>query len=73
MYGIHYVVGRDSDQPIDKETSVASDLAIAISSARQKIKNTNIAIPANPTQPHPIGFLIFDSSGAQLLHREYLD
>jgi hypothetical protein len=71
MYAIHYVASRESDQPVHKEPSEAADLATAIASAKQKIKNTNIAIPWEPSRPHPIGFLIFDVSGREL-HREYL-
>ena len=72
MYIIHYVVGRESNQPTDKETSDATDLATAIATAKQKIKNSNIAIRWDSANPHPTGFLIFDVFGIDLLHREYL-
>ena len=45
MYAIHYVVNRESDHPVQEEQSEAGDLATAIASAKQKIKNLNIAIP----------------------------
>jgi hypothetical protein len=51
MYGIHYVTSRESDQAIDIETSVATDLAATAAGARQKIKNSNIAIPPDATRP----------------------
>jgi len=70
MFGIHYVVGPGNDQPIDKETSGAEEIGTAIAAARQKIKNTNIAIPFDPANPHPTGFLVFDASGEKLLHRD---
>jgi len=47
MFGIHYVASRDSDQPVDNETSGAATLGDAIKGARAKIKNTNLAIPAH--------------------------
>lgn len=71
MYAIHYVVNRESDHPVQEEQSEAGDLATAIASAKQKIKNLNIAIPWNPERPHPIGFLIFDASGREV-YREYM-
>jgi hypothetical protein len=73
MYGVHYVASRESDQPVSKETSAAVALADAVEGARQTIRRLNINVPAAPTTPRPIGFLIFDATGAQLLHREYTD
>jgi hypothetical protein len=72
MYSIHYVVSRENDQPIYKETPAATGLDEAKAHAASRIKNSNIAGPADPAQPHPTGFLIYDAAGSQLLHREYL-
>ena len=72
MFGIHFVASRDSDQPVDKVTFGAANLDDAITGARLRIRTANIAVPADPARPHPIGFLIYDASGSQLLHREYL-
>jgi hypothetical protein len=72
MFRIHYVIGPGNDEPAHKETSGAEDIATAIATARQKIKNTNIAVTFDPANPHPTGFLIFDASGEKLLHREYM-
>ena len=71
MFQIHYVT-QGSDSPIDKTTSGADTLGEAAAGARARIHATNISIPADPTRPHPTGFLIFDASGARLLRREYM-
>jgi len=71
MFPTHYVANRDSDQPVDKETFAGSDLKTAIETARQWVRNMNVALHGTG-RTLPVGFLIFDSSGANLLHREYL-
>ncbi len=72
MFQIHYVVSRESDQPVEKETSAADTLDVAAAGARSRIHQINITIPENPARPNPCGFLIFDASGARLLRREYM-
>ena len=72
MFSIHYVISRENDHPVDRVTFGGDNLADAIARARSRTKATNIAILTDPMRPHPIGFLIFDASGRELLHREYL-
>jgi hypothetical protein len=72
MFSIHYVVSRENDHPVDRVTFGGDNLSDAIARARSRIKATNIAILTDPMRPHPVGFLIFDASGRELLHREYL-
>ena len=72
MFSIHYVISRENDHPVDRATFGGDNLSDALAHARARIKATNIAILTDPMRPHPIGFLIFDASGGELLHREYL-
>jgi hypothetical protein len=72
MYRVDYVTSHESVQPTHKETSVANDLATVIASARQKIKNANLAASPGQEPQCPIGFLIYDSASGELLHKEYL-
>ena len=69
MFVVHYVASRQDDQVIDKGVSAADTLPDAIVRVKARLKYTI----ANPSQPRPIGFLIFDASGQKLLHREYLE
>jgi hypothetical protein len=73
MFSIHYVISRDDDHPVDRVTFGGGNLSDAISRARSRIKAANTAILTDPMRPHPIGFLIFDAAGRELLHREYLE
>jgi hypothetical protein len=72
MYGIHYITSRENDHPVDRVTFGGHNLSDAIAHARSRIKATNSALLTDPARPHPIGLLIFDASGRELLHREYL-
>jgi len=72
MFSIHYVISRENDHPVDRVTFGGENLSDAIARARSRVNATNIAILTDPARPHPVGFLIFDASGHELLHREYL-
>jgi hypothetical protein len=69
MYVVHFVARRDSDHPVDTGVSAATALPDAIARTRARLKTST----GNPSEPRPIGFLIFDATGQRLLHREYLD
>lgn len=74
MFVIHYVANRESNQPVSKETSDAARIADAIARGRQVVRDASIAFPhPEPGRPNPIGFLIYDATGATVLHREYMD
>ena len=68
MFVVRYVASRQDDQAIDKGVSAADTLPDAIVRVKARLKYTTIA---TPSQPRPIGFLIFDASGQKLLHGEY--
>jgi hypothetical protein len=70
MFGVHYI--NRNGGVVSKATSEADELAQAIVGARKMIDNMR-RIPAEPGRPHPEGFLIFDASGEQPLHREIMD
>jgi hypothetical protein len=73
MYIVRYVASRHNDQAIDEGVSVANTLPNAIERAKARLKYATIALPAHPSTPRPIGFLIFDATGQTLLHREYVE
>ena len=73
MYVVRYVASRHNDQAIDEGVSTADGLPDAIARAKARLKYATVALPANPSTPRPIGFLIFDASGRTLLHREYVE
>ena len=70
MFVLHYV--GPNGQLVDKATSGAAELNTAVSTARQRIRDTSTAIPYDPSRPQPTGFLIYDATGSELLHRENL-
>jgi hypothetical protein len=72
MFSIHYVISRENDHPVDRVTFGGDNLSDAVAHARSRIKATNAALLTDPARPHPIGFLIFNASGRELHHREYL-
>jgi hypothetical protein len=72
MYVVRYVASRHDDQAVDEGVSGADTLPDAILRAKARLKYATVALPANPSTPRPIGFLIFDASGQTLLHREYV-
>jgi hypothetical protein len=72
MFSIHYVISRENDHPVDRVTFGGDNLSDAVAHARSRIKATNAAILTDPARPQPIGFLIFNASGRELHHREYL-
>jgi hypothetical protein len=72
MFSIHYVISRENDDPVDRVIFGGENLSDATAYARSRVKATNAKILTDPMRPHPIGFLIFDSAGQELLHREYL-
>jgi hypothetical protein len=68
MYRTSFVTSLTSDEPIDK--AAHSGLGEAVHSARLRIKATSLAHSGDPTDPHPIGFVIYDEAG-RCVHREY--
>ena len=73
MYVVRYVTTRHNDQAVDEGVSAADTLPDAIARAKARLKYATVALPADPSTPRPIGFLIFDATGQILLHREYVE
>ena len=73
MYVVRYVASRHNDQAVDEGVSAADTLPDAIARAKARLKYATVVLPADPSTPRPIGFLIFDATGQILLHREYVE
>jgi hypothetical protein len=71
MYLIRYLTSRESDRPASSETVEALTIEAAAQHARSHVGSTRVS-GRGRTPERLTGFLIFDASGAQLLHREYL-
>jgi len=70
MFLIRYLSSRESDEAAREETVGAPSVEAACRHARSCVDATHVAGPPEPPDPL-IGFLIFDVSTRQLLHREY--